>query len=112
MPNLTGRAVYPKGIKRSGGARKPNAEEKRHWDRIGALPCSAGPIRCQGRITIHHCGTGGGGRKNHMLVIPLCERHHTGDEGINSLTGKMSRREWEEKFGTEREHLEKTKELL
>lgn len=58
------------------------------------------------RITIHHCGTGAGGRKNHDKVVPLCWEHHLGDEGINSLTGKISRSDWEEKYITEKEMLE------
>jgi hypothetical protein len=112
--NLTGRPVYQKGQKRKSraAARAPNAEERRHWDRVGKLPCMVGPVNCRGRITIHHTGTGGGGRKNHMKVLPICEHHHLGDEGIDSLAGKMSRREWEERFGTEAELLEKLENIM
>ncbi len=108
--NITKRPVYQKGqprtrskakVKRKSknGARPANAEERRHWARVRPLGCLVCNSECKGRTTIHHCGTGGGGRKNHMLVIPLCVYHHTGAGGING--GIISRRAWEEKHGTE-----------
>lgn len=99
--NLTGQGPHKKGIGRKSPAkaRRPNAEERRHWARVAVLPCIVGPEGCKGRMTIHHCGTGGGGRKDHMKVLPLCHEHHLGKEGIE---GKhMSKREWQEIYGSE-----------
>lgn len=112
--NLCNRPVYQKGAKHKsrGKARQPTAAERRHWERVAALGCIVGPDNCSGRTTIHHCGTGAGGRKDHKKVLPLCVHHHLGDEGINSQTGKMSRREWEERFGSEEELLKKLSMLL
>lgn len=36
---------------------------------------------------VHHCGTGAGGRKDHMKVVPLCPHHHRWKEAIDK-TGK------------------------
>lgn len=110
--NLTGRPVYQKGQKRKSraAARAPNAAERRHWDALLKLGCIlAGRIahegfECQGRVTIHHCGTGGGGRKDHLKVLPLCWEHHLGAKGIDGK--RMSKRQWQETYGTEDELLE------
>lgn len=100
--NLTGRPVYVKGQKRKARSRSPNATELNHWTKVRSLGCQA---RGCGRANpeIHHCGTGGGGRKDHMKVIGLCELHHRGEQGIHTL----SRRVWEPIFGSEAEHLER-----
>lgn len=102
--NLTGRPVYAKGQKRRsrGKARAANANELAHWERVAALPCIAGPCGCNynGRpVTLHHCGTRRGGRKNHMKVIPLCWEHHLGHKGVDGK--RMSFAEWQKEFGTE-----------
>jgi Recombination enhancement, RecA-dependent nuclease len=103
--NLTGRPVAPKGQNRKsrGKARPASAAERRHWARVRAIGCIIGNLLCQGRTTIHHCGTRRGGRKDHMKVIPLCWEHHLGGTGIDGK--RMSFAEWQEKFGTEEEHL-------
>lgn len=109
--NLTGRPVYQKGTKqkRRAVARPPNAAERKHWDKLIKLGCvlhthvNNEGFECQGRITIHHCGTGAGGRKDHMRVIPLCMEHHLGAKGIDGK--RMSRREWQERYGSEEELL-------
>ena len=111
MANLTGQAPYQKGQRLKKKANRPTAKQRERWERVRALGCII--TWCQERpVTIHHCGTGGGGRKKHDLVIPLCERHHLGSEGINSLTGGMSRRDWEERFGLEADHLRLVATLL
>lgn len=102
--NLTGRTPYQKGTVRKSHmkARRPNAEEKRHWNAVGLLPCIVGPQGCDYRglpVTIHHCGTGAGGRKDHMKVLPLCWEHHLGREGIDGK--RMSKRDWQLKYGQE-----------
>lgn len=109
--NLTQQPVYQKQPK-SKHPRKYNAEEKAHCEKVRALPCIISNHECDGRTTLHHTGTGAGGRKNHMRVLPLCIVHHLGDRGIDSLTGAMSRREWEQTYGTEKELLEKLEEKL
>lgn len=92
-------------------ARPANAEERRHWSAIVELGCIVGPsLHCCGRMTIHHCGTGAGGRKNHKDVICLCEGHHQGPEGIDG--GVLGKRRWQEKFGSEISLMVKTQELL
>lgn len=92
-------------------ARPANADERRTWERIIELGCIVGPSpHCQGRITIHHCGTGAGGRKDHKLVVGLCWGHHLGPEGIDGK--RVSKRQWQEKYGTEIGLMVKTQELL
>jgi hypothetical protein len=107
--NLCNRPVYVKSEKSD---KKPTAAEKRHMDKVVKLPCIVGPDECNYapyyRSTLHHCGTGAGGRKNHKKVLPLCCRHHTGDLGIN---GGLSRREWEVRYGTEEQLLKKLETL-
>lgn len=65
-------------------------------------------------LSIHHCGTGGGGRKNHDYVIPLCHYHHQGAMGIDRREYGASEEviDWEGLFGTERELFEKAMSLL
>jgi hypothetical protein len=57
---------------------------------------------------IHHCGTGGGGRKNHDLVIGLCFLHHRGAQGIHF----MGRKKWQAIYGSEKELLDKLERLM
>lgn len=86
-------------------ARKPNAEELRYWDHVRDLGC----IICGARWPhIHHALTGAGGRKDHMKVLPLCHYHHQGEQGIHTL----SRRVWEDMFGTEHELMDKVNKVL
>jgi hypothetical protein len=51
----------------------------------------------------HHCGTGMGRQKGHLLVIPVCTNHHPDTQSC-----QLSRREWEREYGTEQYHLDKT----
>lgn len=102
--NLTGRPPYKKGTSRKSRAvaRVPNAEEKKHWERVRKLPCIVGPSGCnyQGLpVTRHHCGTGAGGRKDHLKVIPLCWEHHLGADGVDGK--RISKREWQLRHGQE-----------
>lgn len=101
--NLTGRPAYQKGkpAKRSRGKARPATRQERlRWDLIRALGCIvAGSTPCEGAITIHHCCTGAGGRKDHAKVIPLCWGHHLGAQGIDGK--RMSKRAWQDKYGSE-----------
>lgn len=58
---------------------------------------------CQNEPMIHHCETGGGGRRDHNKIIGLCHWHHQGEQGIHTL----SRRIWEPIYGTEQELMKK-----
>lgn len=62
-----------------------------------------GCLICRGPATIHHTGTGAGGRKDHMKVLPLCHYHHQGDEGVDAKHNgsPQSKRAWQERYGTE-----------
>ena len=92
-------------------ARAANTEERRFWSQIIDLGCIVGPsLHCNGRLTIHHCGTGAGGRKNHKHVICLCWSHHQGAEGIDGQ--RMSKRQWQEKYGSEVSLIVKTQDKL
>lgn len=98
--NITGQPAYQKRMKLpSRRARPANAKERRYWDAAAKTGCIVGPAGCSGRITIHHCGTGAGGRKDHMRILPLCEAHHLGPEGIDGK--RMSKREWQVKYVSE-----------
>ncbi len=114
--NLCGRPPYQKGLKQPlsrGKARPPTKQEREYWERVRALGCIVGPLGCQGRITIHHCGTGAGGRKNHMKVIPLCEdMHHTGPDGVDGRHHGMSKKRWQEKYGSEDSLMQMVDRLL
>lgn len=100
--NLTKRPPYQKGTLRvsKAKARPATKKERARWELIRALGCIvANALECYGRITIHHCGTGAGGRKDHGKVIPLCYGHHQGHNGIDGK--RMSKRDWEVKYDTE-----------
>jgi Recombination enhancement, RecA-dependent nuclease len=95
--------VYQKGTsnKRSKGATEA---QRTRWKLIRQLGCRI----CRQPPEIHHCETGGGGRKDHDKVIGLCYYHHRGTKGIHTL----SRSVWEALFGTEQEHMEQTAKEL
>lgn len=86
-------------------AKKPATEaECEHMRKVAELGC----IICEGEACVHHAETGGGGRKDHMKVIPLCLRHHQGEDGIH----KIGRKAWQKKYGTEQYLLLAVKGLL
>lgn len=90
------------------------AREVEYHSRVASLGCILAilkiPHQCKGRTTVHHCGTAMGCKKNHMKVIPLCWNMHLGSDGID---GKhMSKRQWESKYGTEEELLDRVRKLL
>lgn len=100
--NITRRPPYRKTAKRSAPARRnePTALDRRYWKAVAAVGCIVvGSTPCDGRITIHHCGTGAGGRKDHRKVLPLCWGHHLGPHGIDGK--RLSKRDWQDKYGTE-----------
>lgn len=88
--------------------RNATKSEKIWMDRVAQLGCII--ESCNGLATLHHCGTYMGGGRDHKRVIPICWQHHLGKEGID---GKhLSKRQWEAKYGTEEELLEKVNLLL
>ena len=69
-------------------------------DKVAQLGC----LVCERPAALHHIrpkGTGIGRRTSHFEVIPLCPDHHQGKFSIH-----MSKRAFEEKYGTEKEILE------
>jgi len=92
----------------------PTKKQRLRWGKIADLGCIIQILthtqQCQGDTTIHHCGTGGGGRKNHDKVIGLCWRHHIGDLGIDGK--RMSKGAWQELYRSEEYLLHKTAKLL
>jgi hypothetical protein len=88
-------------IKSKKKSKTPTKAQRLRWERIVQLGCCVNNHECWGRVTIHHCGTGGGGRKNHDEVIPLCVAHHTSYEfGIDGR-GKFTKKKWQENYNTE-----------
>lgn len=69
---------------------------------MGCVVCGAMPVE------LHHLFTGGGGRKNHDYLAPLCFSHHRGSEGIHFLGRKAFAR----KYGSEQELLQKLDLML
>jgi len=74
---------------------------------VAQLPCVVCGIR---PVTVHHCMTGIGRRKDHLKTISLCWMHHLGPEGIDGK--QMGKRVWEAKYGSEKVLLEKVNKLL
>lgn len=72
-----------------------------------------GCIICMMPAVVHHLrghefGTGTGKKASDDLTIPLCPRHHTGDQGFHIIGQKT----WEAKYGTQRELLQKINSWL
>lgn len=69
-------------------------EEKRHLDKVAALGC----ILCRMPACCHHINSKTMGRRSSDFEsIPLCHRHHQGEEGIHHL----GTRAWEKKYKPE-----------
>lgn len=54
---------------------------------------------------------GMGQKTSDWLVIPLCFNHHVGEEGIDNGI-RFTVKEWEDTFGRQRDHLDRTLERL
>lgn len=78
-----------------------NAQE--HMGRVAALGCCV----CRQPAQVHHVRGGsvgivGAARKSSdWMTIPLCEKHHTGVEGIHAIGVQT----WERRFGSQTAHL-------
>jgi hypothetical protein len=87
-----------------------------HIKRLRAMPCM---ISGSKPVTLHHCkggsmrellgcaGSPGGGRKvSDWLQIPIAERYHTGQFGIDNGMGIYKSKEmWETAFGKQSDFL-------
>ena len=93
-------------------AKNRTKAESKHMDNVASLGC----VIClnlgygYSPATIHHCGTHMGGGRTHQRVLPLCPEHHQGREGIDGKA--MGKRQWEMKYGTERDLLSQVELLL
>jgi hypothetical protein len=81
-----------------------------HLEGLRQTPCMA--CGCIG-VQLHHAGGGSmryrgvhkaaAAKVSDWLQIPLCEKHHTGEEGIHRIGTST----WEEKFGGQAAMLDK-----
>ena len=86
--------------------RVANKKEKEHLAKVASLGCYV----CGSDAEIHHIRkhTGMGLRPSHYETIPLCYAHHrTGKDSIH-----LGKKLFIEKYGTEQEILEITKERI
>lgn len=109
-------------LKRS---RKPAVprEIKDHWTRVANMGCLISGSRDS---TIHHvhggsireffgerCMPGTAQKQNDWLVIPIAERFHTGECGIDNGMGRFKGvAAWEEQFGTQLSMLERVRAVM
>ena len=91
--------------------RKANKAEREYMSRVAALGC----IVCSEigyndtPALVHHVGNQGV-RASHFDTIPLCPTHHQwGGLGVAVHAGRKT---WEANFGTERELLDRVKNML
>ena len=95
------------------GSKPPNKKEKEHMDKVQQLGCIVCKLE-RGIYTpaeIHHIV--GKTKRSHMRVLPLCFRHHR-EGSYNELfvSRHPFKREFEKRYGTEEELLEKVEQLL
>lgn len=93
----------------------------RHEKNLRAMRCvvSSFPV-----VTLHHCHGGSmlefpngrpgmGERSNPFYQIPLWAKYHVGEFGIDTGMGEIkSVEQWEERFGTQADHLKEINEAL
>ena len=83
------------------------AAEKRYHTRVAALGCL---ICCKPAMLHHVTGAGMGLKSSNYDVIPLCPYHHQqGDFGEAVHNGTE---EFESRYGTQAEMLEKVRQML
>lgn len=87
--------------------------EKLHMSRVAALGCRvcSNEFGLHSECELHHIGNGTmGKRATNYEILPLCPMHHRlGGIGVAIHSGRKS---FESNFGTERELLAQTLELL
>jgi hypothetical protein len=66
--------------------------EHEHKEALAALGCMVCrrlfPFLAPGPVQLHHLRAGGWGKGDWTTLIPLCEPHHTGDQGVHGLGTK------------------------
>jgi hypothetical protein len=88
---------------------KPSAAERAYMARVAELACAC--RHCKSRCQELHpprgleFGTGMSLKASHMLVIPLCQKHH--HEFHN-----LGRKTWEARYGTQAEMIEWVRSVL
>lgn len=94
----------------------PNAEERRHHERVRELGCV---VTRRSEPTIHHChggslrglvSRGGAVRGSHWIVLPLALELHS--MGQYAIDGSFGVNRWERMFGTQLYHLCRIREQL
>lgn len=86
----------------------PTKAERDHYTKVVEIGC----IICQQPAEIHHLltGKGMGMKSSNMDVIPLCPNHHrNGGPGVAIHAGVKT---WQDRLGSEREHLARVMEYL
>lgn len=91
---------------------KPTLKEKYYWSMlaeiVGCIACRKDGV-INNYVSIHHC-EGRTKKGAHMLVLPLCDRHHqTGGEDAPSIHPWKAR--FEAKYGTQEELMRECREL-
>ena len=75
------------------------------------LVADLGCCICGGQAVAHHITGGGigrmGGKESDFMTLPLCERHHTGDEGVHRDWAA-----WERMYGRQVTHISRTVEKI
>jgi len=73
--------------------KKATKQERAYMGRVAELGC----VICGGIPEIHHNtkNRGYGAKSSNYDIMPLCVRHHRGEEGIHHIGVKT----WEAKFG-------------
>ena len=89
-------------------ARKTKTKlEKQHMNKVAQLGC----IICgNSEVHLHHIrypGLGMGKRSTNFEVIPLCQPHHQGNLSVHG-----SPKLFEEKFGTQKQLLERVLKII
>lgn len=72
--------------------KKTNKQERAYMGRVAELGC----VICGGIPEIHHNtkNRGYGAKSSNYDIMPLCPRHHRGEEGIHHIGVKT----WEDKY--------------
>lgn len=98
------------------GARAVKNAERMHLNKVAELGCIACRINGHpdSRAEIHHLrdGYGKGQRSSNYEVIPLCPAHHRGTLGLSVPSIHLSKFDFIDAFGTERDLLAEVLELI
>ena len=88
-----------------------NKKEREYMSKVANLGCWI----CEAPANVHHIrpkGLGIGRRSSHYDTIPLCYDHHQGQFSIHNDKINFEKKLFIEKYGTEQEILEITKERI